>query len=95
MEKITLKVLLACAAAVPVFLSTAALAQGGGGTGQGGSGGGDAHGAATAGMTYHGDPATSPLNAMYVGMPGGPDRATMGTPMMSPRDTTNPDKSSQ
>jgi len=94
MVKITLKIMLACAAAVPVFLSTAALAQGGG-NGQGGSGGGDAHGAATAGMTYHGDPATSPLNAMYVGMPGGPDSATMGTHMMSPRDGTNPDKNSQ
>jgi len=94
MEKITPRVLLACAAAVPVFLSTAALAQGGG-NGQGGSGGGDAHGAATAGMTYHGDPVTSPLNAMYVNTPGGPDSALMGKQMMSPRDTSKPEKNSQ
>jgi hypothetical protein len=63
MEKVTFKVMLACAAALPVFLSSAAFAQGGG-NGQGGTGGGNAHGAATAGMTYHGDPISSPWTAM-------------------------------
>ncbi|RKF40007.1 hypothetical protein [Paraburkholderia fungorum] len=40
--------------------SGAAFAQGGG-NGQGGTGGGNAHSAATSGMTYHGDPANSPM----------------------------------
>lgn len=52
----------ATVAAIVAFTGGAAYAQQGGGNGQGGSGGGNAHSAATAGMTYHGDPAPSPLD---------------------------------
>lgn len=62
-----LNVILGSTAAIAISMSTAAFAMGGG-NGQGGSGGGDAHSAATAGMTYRGDPITSPM-AM---MPGSP-----------------------
>jgi hypothetical protein len=61
--KHSLKVALACGTIAAICAMGAAFAQGG--NGNGGSGGGNAHGAATAGMTYHGDPVSSPLNTMH------------------------------
>ncbi|RDK02023.1 hypothetical protein [Paraburkholderia lacunae] len=63
MRKPTLKLMLGCTAAISVVVCSTTFAQGGG-NGQGGIGAGNAHGAATAGMTYHGDPVTSPLDTM-------------------------------
>jgi hypothetical protein len=71
--KYSLKVALACGTIAAICATGAAFAQGGG-NGNGGSGGGDAHGAATAGMTYHGDPVSSPLHAM----PGKMENSTSG-----------------
>jgi hypothetical protein len=61
--KYSLKFALACGTVAAICATGAVFAQGGG-NGNGGSGGGNAHGAATAGMTYHGDPVSSPLDAM-------------------------------
>jgi hypothetical protein len=61
--KDSLKFALACGTVAAICATGAVFAQGGG-NGNGGSGGGNAHGAATAGMTYHGDPVSSPLDAM-------------------------------
>jgi hypothetical protein len=94
MEKVTFKVMLACAAALPVFLSTAAFAQGGG-NGNGGTGGGNAHGAATAGMTYHGDPVSSPWTAMPGKITGSAWDTETGAKTMSPDDTAKQAKISQ
>ncbi|MFL9865427.1 hypothetical protein PQR67_14730 [Paraburkholderia fungorum] len=74
--------------------SGAAFAQGGG-NGQGGTGGGDAHSAATSGMTYHGDPANSPMarwpgNMMQKMSPSETDMQSM-----SPDSTMNPPKTGQ
>jgi hypothetical protein len=63
MKRLTLKIVLTCGIVAAICASGAAFAMGGG-NGNGGSGGGNAHGAATAGMTYHGDPVLSPLHAM-------------------------------
>lgn len=54
MNTITLKTALTVAAMACAFASTTSFAQGG-----------NAHGAATAGMTYHGEPVSSPLNTLY------------------------------
>ena len=70
--KHSLKVALACGTIAAICAMGAAFAQGG--NGNGGSGGGNAHGAATAGMTYHGDPVSSPLNTM----PGKMESTTSG-----------------
>jgi hypothetical protein len=56
MEKLTRKAVWVCAVVASMCATTATFAQGGG-NGNGGSGGGGAHGA---GMTYHGEPVTSP-----------------------------------
>lgn len=61
MEKSTLKVLLARGAVAALCASAVTLAQAGG-NGNGGNGSGGAHGAATAGMTYHSEPVSSPWN---------------------------------
>ncbi|CAL8480847.1 hypothetical protein [Caballeronia sp. S22] len=53
------------------FCATGAVFAQGGGNGNGGSGGGSAHGAATAGMTYQGDPVSSHLGAMSSNMENG------------------------
>jgi hypothetical protein len=71
--KHSVKVALACCGTIAAICAMdAAFAQGG--NGNGGSGGGNAHGAATAGMTYHGDPVSSPLNTM----PGKMESTTSG-----------------
>ncbi|BCG02972.1 hypothetical protein PPGU19_075400 (plasmid) [Paraburkholderia sp. PGU19] len=64
MKNLTLKTVLTCGIVAATCASGAVFAMGGG-NGNGGSGGGNAHGAATAGMTYHGDPVSSPLDTMH------------------------------
>ncbi|NPT40457.1 hypothetical protein GNZ12_03835 [Paraburkholderia sp. 1N] len=92
MRNSTLKIMLAAAALSMAY--GGAFAQGGG-NGQGGTGGGNAHGAATAGMTYHGDPVTSPL-AMWPGNTSKMmDSSDPGTHAMSPNDPMNPPKTAQ
>ncbi|WNC93123.1 hypothetical protein RI103_20005 [Paraburkholderia sp. FT54] len=71
--KYSLKLALACWTVAGTCATGAAFAQGGG-NGNGGSGGGNAHGAATAGMTYHGDPVSGPLAAI----PGKVENSTSG-----------------
>ncbi|HEX7913463.1 MAG TPA: hypothetical protein VF534_35985 [Paraburkholderia sp.] len=56
-----MSVLLTRVAVASLCACAATFAQAGG-NGNGGSGGGGAHGAATAGMTYHGEPVSSPWN---------------------------------
>lgn len=82
-----------------IFASTTAFAQGGG-NGQGGMGGGNAHGAATAGMTWHGDPISSPMNSMSSMSGSMPDTSpmSMGKPSsqpMSPDNAAMPAKTGQ
>lgn len=87
---------------VKIILATAALSMAygavfaqGGGNGQGGAGGGNAHSAATAGLTSHGDPATSPT-AMW---PGHPikmmDSGDTDMHSISSNDEMNPPKTTQ
>lgn len=68
--KRSLKVVLACGTVATICATGPVFAEGGG-NGNGGSGGGNAHGAATAGMTYYGDPVSSPLDAMSQKMENG------------------------
>ncbi|RAS28873.1 hypothetical protein [Paraburkholderia bryophila] len=95
MEKSTLKVLLARVAVVSLCACAATVAQAGG-NGNGGNGSGGAHGAATAGMTYHGEPVNSPWSTV----PGGGMKSDMGmtdTGMssMPANDTTKTAKAAQ
>jgi hypothetical protein len=83
MEKVTLKVVLACAAIVSLSAATATFAQGGG-NGNGGTGGGGAHGAATAGRTYHSEPVTSLWNPEPGRMMKNTGMPETGMPGMSP-----------
>jgi hypothetical protein len=62
MNKAILTAVTAGIAAASFCMSSVTFAQAGGG-GQGG----DAHGAATAGMTYHGDPISSPWTTKPAG----------------------------
>ncbi|MFM0045240.1 hypothetical protein [Paraburkholderia sediminicola] len=92
MRNSTLKIMLATAA---LSMACGGVFAQGGGNGQGGTGGGNAHGAPTAGMTYHGDPATSPL-AMWPGNPSkmtDPNDADMHS--MSSNDPMTPPKTAQ
>lgn len=61
MEKLTLKVLSGRIAVASLCACAATFAQAGG-NGNGGNGSGGSHGAATAGMTYHSEPVSSPWN---------------------------------
>jgi hypothetical protein len=80
MNKAFLTVVTTGAAIVSFSVASAAFA---GGNGNGGAG--DAHGAATAGMTYHGDPIDSPWTTKPAGMT--PDQGNMNMPSSS--DTSN------
>jgi hypothetical protein len=92
MRNSTLKIMLA--SAVLSMACGGAFAQGGG-NGQGGTGGGNAHSAATAGLTYHGDPATSPM-AMWPGNPSKMmDSGSTDMHSMSSSDAMNPPKTAQ
>ena len=86
MMKLTMRVALAGLSAALFCASYGALAQAGnGGNGQGGTGGGNAHGAATAGPTYRGDPATGPMASSW-SMPAMNDKK-MDAPSMSKIDS--------
>lgn len=74
--------------------SGAAFAQGGG-NGQGGTGGGNAHSAATSGMTYHGDPANSPMARVPGNMMQTMSSSDTGSQAMSPDSPMNPSKTGQ
>ncbi|MFM0009123.1 hypothetical protein [Paraburkholderia sediminicola] len=93
MEKLTTKVLFARVAVASLCVCAATLAQAGG-NGNGGTGGG-AHGAATAGMTYHSEPVSSPWNRVPGDMSKSADTAHMDTPGMTPDDNTVPKKNGQ
>lgn len=95
MEKMTLNALLARAAIVSLCACAATLAQAGG-NGNGGNGSGGSHGAATAGMTYHSEPVTSPWSTV----PGGGMKSDVSMtdttmPSMSANDTTKTAKAAQ
>lgn len=93
MEKLTRKTIWACAVVASMCVTTATFAQGG--NGNGGSGGGGAHGAATSGMTYHGEPVTSPWGAEpgQIRKNGGTAETAMRN--MSPDDSATPAKYGQ
>ncbi len=94
MEKLALKVLIARVAVASLCACAATFAQAGG-NGNGGSGGGGAHGAATAGMTYHSEPVSSPWNRVPGDMSKSADAAHMAMPGMTPDDANMPAKTVQ
>jgi hypothetical protein len=92
MKYLTLKVVLPCVTLASICASGATFAQGGG-NGNGGTGGGNAHGAATSGMTYHGDPISSPMNAMPGQMADKMGKSEADPHSMSPDEASSPAKS--
>ncbi len=84
MEKLTMKTLVARVAVASLCVCAATLAHAGG-NGNGGNGSGGAHGAATAGMTYHSEPVSSPWNRVPGDMSKTADSASMNMPTMHPR----------
>ncbi|MFM0057993.1 hypothetical protein [Paraburkholderia phytofirmans] len=94
MEKLATKLLFARVAVVSLCACAATLAQAGG-NGNGGSGGGGAHGAATAGMTYHSEPVSSPWNRVPGDMSRNADTAHRDMPGMTPDYDTAPNKTVQ
>ncbi|SOE69733.1 hypothetical protein SAMN05446635_3612 [Burkholderia sp. OK233] len=88
MEKLTMKALFARVALVSLCACAATLAQAGG-NGNGGNGSGGAHGAATAGMTYHGEPVSSPWNRVPGDMSKSADNTSgMSMSTMRPEDSS-------
>ena len=87
MEKLTTKVLFARVAVASLCACAATLAQAGG-NGNGGNGSGGAHGAATAGMTYHSEPVSSPWNRVPGDMSKSADTAHRDMPGMTPDDSS-------
>ncbi|MGA7779532.1 MAG: hypothetical protein WCA85_17725 [Paraburkholderia sp.] len=75
MNKAILTVVTTSIAAASLCMSSVTFAQAGG-AGQGG----DAHGAATAGMTYHGDPISSPWTTKPAGWNGDQTSSTNPPP---------------
>ncbi|WP_207003256.1 hypothetical protein [Trinickia mobilis] len=94
MKYLTLKIALTCGTVAAICLTGAAFAAGSG-MGNGGSGGGNAHSAATAGMTYHGDPVTSPLDTMPGKMENEMGKSQGSAHSMSPDDAVDPAKNGQ
>jgi hypothetical protein len=94
MEKLTMKALFARVAVASLCACAATFAQAGG-NGNGGNGSGGAHGAATAGMTYHGEPVSSPWNRVHGDMSKSADTAHMDMPGMTPDNSTMPTKTGQ
>lgn len=94
MEKSTFKVLLARVAVVSLCACAASLAQAGG-NGNGGNGSGGSHGAATAGMTFHSEPVSSPWNRVPGDMTRPPEMSSAPMPGMSPDDGTQSAKTGQ
>lgn len=93
MKKPGFKAALTCLATVSVCVSSATFAQGG--NGNGGSGGGGSHGAATAGMTYHSEPVSSPWNRIPGDVVSKPRMSDMDMHSMSPGDDGMPPKTGQ
>lgn len=91
MKKLTMKTLVARVAVASLCVCAATLAQAGG-NGNGGNGSGGAHGAATAGMTYHSEPVSSPWNRVPGDMSKTGDSARMDMPTMQPKDSNVPAK---
>ncbi|WP_035568772.1 hypothetical protein [Caballeronia sordidicola] len=91
MEKLTMKTLVARVAVASLCVCAATLAQAGG-NGNGGNGSGGAHGAATAGMTYHSEPVSSPWNRVPGDMSKTGDSARMDMPTMQPNNGNVPAK---
>ncbi|MFP3567720.1 hypothetical protein [Paraburkholderia sp. SIMBA_030] len=88
MEMLTMKVLFARVAVASLCACAATLSQAGG-NGNGGNGSGGAHGAATAGMTYHSEPVSSPWNRVPGDMSKKADTTSgMGMSNMTPEDST-------
>ncbi|PQV53906.1 hypothetical protein [Paraburkholderia sp. BL21I4N1] len=94
MEKMTLNALLARLAVVSLCACAATLAQAGG-NGNGGNGSGGSHGAATAGMTYHSEPVTSPWSTVPGGMKSDMSMTDTAMPSMSANDTAKTAKAAQ
>jgi hypothetical protein len=94
MEKLTTKVLFARVAVASLCACAATLAQAGG-NGNGGNGSGGAHGAATAGMTYHSEPVSSPWNRVPGDMSKSSDTAHRDMPGMTPDDSSMSKKTGQ
>jgi hypothetical protein len=94
MEKLATKVLFAHVAVASLCACAATLAQAGG-NGNGGTGGGGAHGAATAGMTYHGEPISSPWNRVPGDMSKSANTAHTDMPSMTPDDSNMSKKAGQ
>ncbi|MGH8781696.1 hypothetical protein [Paraburkholderia sp.] len=94
MEKSTFRILLARVAAVSLCACAATYAQAGG-NGNGGNGSGGAHGAATAGMTYHGEPVSSPWNRVHGDMTKKPPMSDMDMHGMPRADDGMPAKTVQ
>lgn len=94
MDKLTMKARLARVAIASLCVGAATLAQAGG-NGNGGNGSGGAHGAATAGMTYHSEPISSPWNRVPGDMSKTGDRGGMNMPTMRPEDNSMPARTVQ
>ncbi|MDR8401851.1 hypothetical protein NE850_36575 [Paraburkholderia sp. USG1] len=94
MEKLTMKTIVARVAVASLCVCAATLAQAGG-NGNGGNGSGGAHGAATAGMTYHSEPVSSPWNSVPGNMRKTADSARMDMPGMQTNDSSMPAKTAQ
>jgi hypothetical protein len=86
------KVLIAGAGALLALVSSVALA---GGNGNGGNGSGGSHGAATAGMTYHSEPVSSPWNRVPGDMSSSARQHDQDTSAMARRDTRQTPKTEE
>jgi len=94
MNRIFLTVALTGVSAASFCVSSVTFAQAGG-NGQGGLGAGNAHGPATAGMTYHGDPISSPWVQLPAGWGDKSDMNTSSSNVVPPNDGTTVPKDSQ
>ncbi|WP_425182023.1 hypothetical protein, partial [Paraburkholderia caledonica] len=83
MEKLRQNLVWASITVATVCACNAAFAQAGG-NGNGGNGSGGSHGAATAGMTYHSEPVSSPWNRVPGDMANQPKRSDKDKQSMSP-----------
>jgi hypothetical protein len=86
MNRAILTVVMTGVAAASFCMSSVTFAQAGG-NGQGGIGAGNAHGAATAGMTYQGDPISSAWTTKPAGMMM--NQNSMNTPPATPMSSSD------
>ncbi|CAB3795373.1 hypothetical protein LMG28614_04162 [Paraburkholderia ultramafica] len=95
MEKLTMNALFTRVAFASLCVCAATFAQAGG-NGNGGNGSGGAHGAATAGMTYHSEPVSSPWNRVPGDMSRSADTTSgMSMSTMRPEGSSMPTKTVQ